>query len=267
MGSDTVSSLPLLLAAIKTWSAADEAVAMNSSGNPDWPAVIHARAERMRRNPTRAETELWRHLKNRPQRHVFWHQHVIAWRFIADFYCPAAQLVIEVDGDIHTERRVEDDFRDNVMHNLGLRVLRFSNLSVLADAESVLDRILQVIDDPRVFDAQRAHEAARRSALVRQAKVAAEVRQRPVGTSRKSRFRCTWCLADFIAALAPAPACRRCLVSRVVAVCGRCALRQCHPRMQRCRTCVVAGTVARAAVGAHAEPVNRNSRHRVRKIL
>ena len=48
--------------------------------------------------------------------------------FIADFYCPAARLVIELDGSSHAhEDQAEyDERRQRWLESKGLRVLRFS---------------------------------------------------------------------------------------------------------------------------------------------
>ena len=52
-------------------------------------------------------------LKGRPGDFTFWNQHVIrGW--IANFYCPAARLVIELDGSSHHDREAQDQLRDQV---------------------------------------------------------------------------------------------------------------------------------------------------------
>ncbi len=54
--------------------------------------------------------------------------------FIVDFYCHKAELVIELDGDIHDLQQEEDARRDKVLSEMGLRVIRFRNDEVLRDA-------------------------------------------------------------------------------------------------------------------------------------
>lgn len=233
----------------------------------DWQQTLRDRAERMRREPTRAEATLWAELRHRPRGLLFWTQHVIGSRYIADFYCPAARLVIEVDGDSHDTRATEDRQRDDVMHEYGFRVLRLKNVSVLADTPAVVSRILQAAAKPEVLDAQRRHEDARRKALEVMQKQAEQTRQRPAREPLKGRFRCTWCLSEFVTALAPRPSCRRCRTFELVPVCFRCGWRRCSQPREMCRICADAAGVARSAVGTPAEHVNRNSRHRVRKIM
>jgi very-short-patch-repair endonuclease len=73
--------------------------------------VLRARA--LRRNMTLPEGLLWQVLRTRPHAFKFRRQHPIG-QYIADFYCPAAKLVIEVDGIIHgmADRPVRDQRRD-----------------------------------------------------------------------------------------------------------------------------------------------------------
>jgi very-short-patch-repair endonuclease len=233
----------------------------------EWQQTLRERADHMRKCPTRAEATLYERLGRRPGGLFFWTQHVIGNRYIADFYCPAARLVIEVDGDSHDSRAVQDRQRDDVMYEFGFRVMRLSNVSVLADPDAAVARILEAADDPHLLDAQRRHEEGRRRAERLLAEQQNRIRQRPLVQSIKARFRCTWCLADFVTAVAPSPRCRRCLDSELVPVCVRCAFRKCSEPRGMCRTCMEASLIARGAVGTPMEHVNRNGRHRVRKVF
>ncbi|MEP7288483.1 MAG: type ISP restriction/modification enzyme, partial [Chloroflexota bacterium] len=101
----------------------------------------------MRTEPTEAEKHLWQALRKRQQGAVkFRRQHAFD-RFIVDFYCHAAQLVIEVDGSIHDYTPVEDQVRQAYLESLGLRVIRFTNHQVLNDTQWVLDQINAAVSD------------------------------------------------------------------------------------------------------------------------
>jgi len=69
--------------------------------------------------------------------------------YIADFYCPKAKLVVEVDGGQHYSNEVieYDKVRNEYMAGLGLRVLRFTNVDVLTNVEGVIDIIERNILD------------------------------------------------------------------------------------------------------------------------
>ncbi|HEX8359612.1 MAG TPA: DUF559 domain-containing protein [Longimicrobium sp.] len=57
------------------------------------------------------------------------------------FYCPAAKLCVEVDGDIHDEQAERDAARTEILNAHGIRVIRFRNEEVIGDTRSVLRRI------------------------------------------------------------------------------------------------------------------------------
>ena len=98
-----------------------------------------------RSGQTEAEKLLWSGLRaHRFAGYKFRRQHAIG-RFIVDFYCSKASLVIEVDGPIHEYSKREDAKRQVFLENLGLRVLRFSNDSVQRKTKEVLSAILEAL--------------------------------------------------------------------------------------------------------------------------
>lgn len=72
--------------------------------------------------------------------------------YIVDFYCPAAKLVIEIDGEYHNtpEQQEKDQQRDQRLTALGLKVLRFANEQVENDIESVLREIFLTSPRPKI---------------------------------------------------------------------------------------------------------------------
>jgi very-short-patch-repair endonuclease len=64
-------------------------------------AQVQQRAQELRQEMTPAEAKLWQHLRAKRLNGLkFRWQHPLG-PFIADFYCHAHRLVIEIDGDIH----------------------------------------------------------------------------------------------------------------------------------------------------------------------
>lgn len=65
--------------------------------------------------------------------------------YIVDFYCPAANLVIECDGSQHftIEGLEADRIRDEALAQLGLKVLRFDNGQVMGKISDVVEVIYQ----------------------------------------------------------------------------------------------------------------------------
>jgi very-short-patch-repair endonuclease len=95
----------------------------------------------MRHVPAPTETVMWRLLRNRRLcGFKFRRQHPIG-PYIADFFCAAALLVIELDGDSHVGQTSRDEARDAYFESLGLVILRFWNTQVFDDEEAVLETI------------------------------------------------------------------------------------------------------------------------------
>ncbi|OUL30723.1 hypothetical protein BV372_21265 [Nostoc sp. T09] len=95
----------------------------------------------MRCEPTLAEEKLWQKLKSKQLLGFkFRRQHVID-RFIVDFYCAEAYLVVEVDGGIHDYTQQEDAIRQEFLESLGLWVVRLKNEDVLTSIDGALEKI------------------------------------------------------------------------------------------------------------------------------
>jgi very-short-patch-repair endonuclease len=77
-----------------------------------------------------------------PTGYSFRRQFVIG-RYIADFCCLKARLILEIDGDQHGFEAglAHDAARDLFLAAEGYRVLRFSNQDVMTAMSSVLDTI------------------------------------------------------------------------------------------------------------------------------
>jgi very-short-patch-repair endonuclease len=97
--------------------------------------ILLARA--LRRNMTLPEGMLWQALRKRPHGFKFRRQHPIG-NFVVDFYCPAAQLALEVDGESHSmgERPKRDVLRDKWLQEQGVKVVRFAASDVIRDLRS-----------------------------------------------------------------------------------------------------------------------------------
>ena len=104
-------------------------------------SLDHAR--RLRKDMTDAERALWRLLRDR---------RIDGWRFrrqepidryIVDFVCFDARLVIEVDGGQHNAE--VDGKRTAWLEGNGYRVLRFWNNEMLTNMDGVLQTILAAL--------------------------------------------------------------------------------------------------------------------------
>jgi len=99
------------------------------------------RARRLRQEATPFERALWRLLRRHQMEGFhFRRQHPID-RFTADFACPAAKLVVELDGNSHDERVESDATRDAFLGERGWRVMRIANRDLMRSPEAVWENI------------------------------------------------------------------------------------------------------------------------------
>ena len=104
-------------------------------------------ARELRLRTTEAEQKLWSLLRNRQLKgKKFRRQHAIA-NYVADFYCNESKLVIELDGNFHTEAETKeyDKSRTNLLNELGITVLRFWNEEVIKDPGKVIKKISEYL--------------------------------------------------------------------------------------------------------------------------
>lgn len=105
-------------------------------------------SRKLRSCMTDAERRLWSKLRMRQLNNAQFYRQKPIGNYIADFYCPEAKLVIEVDGGQHftDEVRRYDEERDRCLCSLGLRVLRFSDTEVLKNIEGVVQVIVENLE-------------------------------------------------------------------------------------------------------------------------
>jgi len=85
---------------------------------PEWWEKLKPLARQKRHEPTPAEDALWQLLRGRRTAGFkFRRQHAIE-RFVVDFYCHEAHLIVEVDGEIHEYTREEDMLRQSFLEAL-----------------------------------------------------------------------------------------------------------------------------------------------------
>lgn len=84
---------------------------------------LKERARKLRNNSTKAEIRLWLYLKGKKMMGYDFHRQKPIGSYIADFYCPKVQLVIEVDGYTHTfEEVIKKDHKNRAILKIwGLR--------------------------------------------------------------------------------------------------------------------------------------------------
>jgi very-short-patch-repair endonuclease len=104
-------------------------------------SLQHHRARRLRRDQTEAKAKLWARLRARRFSEFRFRRQIPIGNFIADFACPRARLVIELDGGQHREQAAKDAWRTRLIEQRGYRVIRFWDAEVLMDIDVVLEKI------------------------------------------------------------------------------------------------------------------------------
>lgn len=104
---------------------------------------LKEKRRRLRNNPTKSESVLWKHLRNRQIEDTKFRRQFSIDNYIVDFYAAAIKLVIEVDGDTHfKDEEVEyDRRRQRDLESFEVTILRFTNTDVIESTEFVVENI------------------------------------------------------------------------------------------------------------------------------
>ncbi len=106
-----------------------------------------ARAKLLRRDLTDSEKKLWRLLRSSQINGAKFRRQQPIGRFIADFACHDARLIVEADGGQHANVAA-DERRSDFLRSTGYRVLRFWNNDILGNPEGVLQVIVEALATP-----------------------------------------------------------------------------------------------------------------------
>ena len=111
--------------------------------------MLRDRARGMRKQPSQAERALWDIVRDNRLGVKFRRQRPIS-RYIADFACMEAKLIIEIDGSSHdlADQIEYDAERTRILNALGWRVLRIRDALVLSDANAAAALIVEALRQP-----------------------------------------------------------------------------------------------------------------------
>ena len=105
------------------------------------------RARDLRWSAPAAERILWDLLRARRLGGLKFRRQQPIGPYFADFFCEAAKLVVELDGESHAARVEHDRRRDRYMRGRGLAVLRIPNDDLAKNDRAVAARILALAHD------------------------------------------------------------------------------------------------------------------------
>ena len=107
----------------------------------------YQRSKQLRLEMTPEEKILWEQLRRNNLNGLHFRRQQIIDGFIVDFYCHQAQLVIEVDGEIHDLQVESDQERDAILAARGLKILRIKNQEIRHNLQSALQKIINKTED------------------------------------------------------------------------------------------------------------------------
>jgi len=109
--------------------------------NPD----LFDRAKEMRKNMTLSERKIWKlylqDFNKRWENKITILKQKIIDNYIVDFYIPKYNLVIEIDWEIHDDRKWYDLERTNILEWYWLTEIRFSNYEIQNNFEEVCKKL------------------------------------------------------------------------------------------------------------------------------
>ena len=114
------------------------------------PAILQ-RSRDFRHPLTPTEAKVWQAVRRRQLGFKIRRQHPIG-RFIVDFHCAEAKLVIEIDGDSHVppDQTDYDTERTRWLEERGYRVIRFAAQQVEDDLAGVVEAIREACKEGAV---------------------------------------------------------------------------------------------------------------------
>jgi very-short-patch-repair endonuclease len=107
------------------------------------------KARVLRSNMTKAEIILWSRLRSKKINGYKFRRQQPLLDYIVDFYCDELELIIEVDGEIHSlnEKPKYDLKRDNILKINGYHIIRLTNLEIETELDSTINKIIIYINE------------------------------------------------------------------------------------------------------------------------
>ena len=108
---------------------------------------LEINARTLRQNMTEGERKLWSRIRRKQMFGLQFYRQRPIGNYIVDFYCPQAQLVLEVDGSQSADQLVikKDKSRDGYLKQQGIKVLKFDNLQILKQLDAVVENVYQTV--------------------------------------------------------------------------------------------------------------------------
>ena len=103
-------------------------------------------ARHLRNSATEAERRLWQRLRRRQVNGFKFRRQRPIGRYVCDFVCLEADVIVELDGSQHAAQAPYDEQRDAFLRSNGFRVLRFWNGLVFSELDGVIQTIVAALE-------------------------------------------------------------------------------------------------------------------------
>lgn len=106
---------------------------------PQRRTTIHTLRKRM----SDSELKLWSRIRRKQISGLQFYRQRPIGHYIVDFYCPRAQIVLQVDGPRQASRPAiqNGQHRDHYLKQQGIKVLRFDDLQILKQLDAVVEQL------------------------------------------------------------------------------------------------------------------------------
>ncbi|MCF6220262.1 MAG: DUF559 domain-containing protein [Robiginitomaculum sp.] len=103
-------------------------------------------ARKLRRTQSNSEAIFWREVRGRLLAGFKFRRQVPIDKYIVDFVCDSAKLIVELDGHQHADTKEADASRTAILESKGYRVIRFWNDDVYDNLDGVIAGVLQELE-------------------------------------------------------------------------------------------------------------------------
>ena len=103
-------------------------------------------ARKLRRTQSNSETIFWREVRGRLLAGFKFRRQVPIDKYIVDFVCESAKLIVELDGHQHADTEDADKARTAVLESKGYRVIRFWNAEIYDNLDGVISEVLRELE-------------------------------------------------------------------------------------------------------------------------
>ena len=135
MAQNAGGAIPLL------WRGAEGGVVRNTKNYKRLPynPALKQKAKELRKAGNLSEVLFWNEIKNKKFKGLDFDRQKIIGNYIVDFYCASQNLVIEIDGESHAEKKEYDLKRENFLKSFNLQIIHIYDSDIKKNLSGVME--------------------------------------------------------------------------------------------------------------------------------